>query len=213
MVRYPIAVTQDNALHNRKLIYEFSLLFFALPLLITIAPSGESKLLLIVAAVVYCFVRFQPLKGLRPVPARHITESLVRFLLLALLATLLVAMFLPEKFGQQPESDTYRWLIGLALYPLVSVWPQEFIFRRFLFLRYRRIFQSKTQLLLFSSLAFAWAHLFYLEPATLIFTFVAGWIFGVTYLKCRRLWPVILEHTLYGWWLLTIGLGDLVYYQ
>ena len=73
----------------------------------------------------------------------HLKSTLRLFLPWASLLALVVYFFKPELFLHWPMNQPWMWIATLLIYPLVSVIPQEIIFRTYFFHRYKRILPSK----------------------------------------------------------------------
>ena len=101
------------------------------------------------------------------------------------------------------------WLGFSLVYILVSVIPQELIYREFFIKRYSKLFPNKTVLLIVNALLFSFAHIWFKSWIVLGFTFVGGFMFFLTYQKSKSLFVVILEHSIYGIWLYSVGYGEL----
>jgi membrane protease YdiL (CAAX protease family) len=97
----------------------------------------------------------------------------------------------------------------MCLYPLLSVWPQEIIFRRFLFHRYERLFGN--QITSASAIMFSYAHIIFLTSLAVLLTLAGGLLFARSYAKTRSLKLTGLEHAIYGCLVFTIGLGQYFY--
>ena len=96
----------------------------------------------------------------------------------------------------------------MLTYPVLSVLPQNVVYRAFFFHRYRFLFADGWPMTLASALAFAFAHVVYRNGLALLFTFVGGLLFARTYRVTRSLWWSTLEHSLYGCFVFTIGWGE-----
>ena len=72
--------------------------------------------------------------------ARTTWRIVLRFLVCGAALTLVTDWLAPGLFLSLPRAHPVFWAAIMVLYPLLSVWPQEVIFRRFLFYRYVRIF-------------------------------------------------------------------------
>ncbi|AFU99078.1 CPBP family intramembrane glutamic endopeptidase [Simiduia agarivorans] len=107
-----------------------------------------------------------------------------------------------------PTQDTGSWLILLVAYPLLSVLPQELIFRTFFFHRYKKIIPSKKQRAWLSASVFAWAHIVYGNWVAVLLAFAGGVLFAFTYAKKRSTLACVVEHSLWGLWLFSFGLGE-----
>ncbi|HVD97710.1 MAG TPA: CPBP family intramembrane glutamic endopeptidase [Cytophagaceae bacterium] len=104
-----------------------------------------------------------------------------------------------------------RLLLMIIIYPFLSAFPQELIFREFFFFRYTTLFKNQKSLLVSNVLLFSFAHIFFYNWIILVFTLVAGSIFASTYLKTKSLLVVTLEHTVYGLMILFSGLAGYFY--
>ena len=62
-----------------------------------------------------------------------------------------------------------------------------------------------------SGAAFAYMHIVFKNPLALLLTFTGGLLFAMTYADTRSLMISAIEHTLYGNYLFTIGLGKYLY--
>lgn len=103
------------------------------------------------------------------------------------------------------------WIIVFVLYPLLSAWPQELIYRAFMFQRYRRLFTSDMAMIIASEAAFAFLHVLFRNWLAIGLTFIAGIVFAMDYHKTKALTPAFIEHALYGNLIFTIGLGYFFY--
>ena len=138
---------------------------------------------------------------------RRFGATMVFFFGLMLSSTLVFAILAPESLFQLPLHWPDTWLLLLLLYPLFSALPQEVIFRTFLFHRYKTILPRKRHRIWLSSTSFGFAHIIYGNWVAVILSTVAGYCFSKTYAVSRSTLLVALEHSLWGVWLFTLGLG------
>jgi len=139
---------------------------------------------------------------------RHLKDILLRFSVSAIgLAALVLALF-PERLFEFPRETPLRWATLLVVYPVISVYPQELLYRAFFARRYQSLFPRMELSLAASALVFAWLHLVFRNHFAIILTLVGGWFFAETYARTRSLRLVCLEHALYGNLIFTIGLGN-----
>ena len=89
--------------------------------------------------------------------------------------------------------------------------PQEALYRRFLLLRYQRLFGSGAGSVLTSAAAFGFAHIVYGNALAVGLSAAGGLLFAASYRRHRSLALVCLEHALYGCLVFTIGLGRFFY--
>ena len=195
----------------------------------------------------------------------------LRAAILAFAATAYVLTCEPDSAFSLLVNRPRLWLAVMILYPLLSVLPQEILFRvclmdilettptgrlrhvklhsigieckapNFLKNRQSRIFQKaagngkpvaipscnqiKSHLIatwyqawipiLGSTLLFGWAHIIYAGYAAMFSTCLAGLALGWNYHRnrCRpgAIWPLFLEHSLYGQIIFSTGLGHYFY--
>lgn len=123
-----------------------------------------------------------------------------------LLGLTLVLESTAEGAGALP-ADRATWLAGLALYPFLSAWPQELLYRVFFFHRYAKLLGSERALLGTNALAFGALHLVYPNLVAPLLSIPAGFFLALTYRRTKSMGPVWLEHTVYGFLLFSLGLG------
>jgi hypothetical protein len=123
----------------------------------------------------------------------------------------LVLLLRPEALLAVPRRSPGLWLAGLAIYPFLSAWPQEVVYRVFFVHRYGRLFGSEAGLLGANAVAFALLHAVYPNPVAPLLSLPAGLLLARTYRRTGTMGPVWLEHSLYGLLLFTLGLGGFFY--
>jgi hypothetical protein len=136
--------------------------------------------------------------------------TLLRFILLGAVFTFLSYIYHPEAFLHMVKNETQLFILLLLLYPLISVLPQELLYREFFFSRYHWKLSVQNQIML-NAILFMWAHMVFENSVALMLTFIAGVLFAHTYLKSRSFLLVCVEHTLYGYLLFVSGLGELFF--
>lgn len=107
---------------------------------------------------------------------------------------------------QNPE----LWIKILFIYSVFSVYPQELIYRTFYFQRYEVLFKNKRQLLFINAVVFSLAHLFFGNTLVIILTFLGGLLFAFTFQRTKSTLLVSIEHAIYGCWLFTVGMGEML---
>ena len=98
----------------------------------------------------------------------------------------------------------------VLIYTFLSVWPQEVIYRTFFIIRYADLFPSKGLLIFINAILFSLAHVFFRSTLVLVLTFLGGLLFAWTFLRFRSTILVSVEHALYGNWLFTVGMGQML---
>lgn len=104
------------------------------------------------------------------------------------------------------------WLAVITLYPLASAFLQEIVFRAFFTLRYRALFNHAYSFVIINATIFGWVHILFGNFIAVTFTFLGGVLFARTYLKTRSTLLCAVEHSLYGDFIFTIGLGKFFYH-
>ncbi|WP_152087534.1 CPBP family intramembrane glutamic endopeptidase [Pseudoalteromonas sp. A25] len=130
------------------------------------------------------------------------------FLAGALFSAMLYGLFNQENWFALPLNSTTQWLYLLIAYPILSVLPQELIFRSYFFHRYKRILPKKSVRIVLSAAVFALAHCVYDNWVAIALSFAGGLLFSYTYAHSRSLMVCVLEHSLWGLWIFTLGLGE-----
>ena len=136
---------------------------------------------------------------------------LLRGTLFFLLAVLYVLFTEPENLFRLPREKPLLWTAIVILYPWFSVLPQELIYRVYLFEVMRPLWKPLWLAVPASALLFGWVHIIYAGWFAVALSGIGGVILGWSYLRMREhngaIWPLILEHSLYGLILFTVGLG------
>ncbi len=200
-----------SILNRLRLGTEFLALYGGGPLLILMERRAGLLFGLIWIAALLAFVW---MRQDRPEPHQfpfEVRGILVRFAVLAPLVVLLAWCLWPDTFLSLPRQKPLFWLMIMGLYSLLSVWPQEVLYRAFLFRRYSVVFGSTERTVLASAVAFGFAHVIFLNWIAVVMTTLGGLIFARDYGRHRSLKLVCLEHSLYGCLIFTVGLGRFFY--
>ena len=123
----------------------------------------------------------------------------------------LTALWQPERLFQTPRHHPGLWLMIVTLYPVLSAYSQELMFRTLFFHRYGALFRRPTSRIAASALLFGWAHVVAHNVPAIILAAIAGFLFASTYERRRSTLLVGLEHALYGDFVFTVGLGNFFY--
>ena len=102
------------------------------------------------------------------------------------------------------------WVLILLFYSLFSVYPQELLYRTFFFKRYKTLFKNEYVFIFINALLFSLAHLFFKNTLVLLLTFIGGILFAFTFKKTKSTLLVSIEHSIYGCWLFTVGMGGML---
>jgi len=147
----------------------------------------------------------------RPALWREVCGIGARFAVLAPLIALVTWLAFPHLFLGLPRQHPVFWALIMVLYPLLSVWPQEMLYRSLLFHRLRALFPDERVLILVSAVAFGFAHVIFLNWIAIAMTAAGGFLFARDYARHRSLPLTCLEHSFYGCLIFTIGLGRFFY--
>lgn len=202
-------------LNQKFKIFEFIFLFILIPILffVKIIPIYLLHVVLWLISLYSLIVlkKYYKAKFFDKFKLDDLKYILWRFTLVASFVIFFTYMFFEEYFLIFINEKTKYFLLVMIFYPLLSVIPQEFIFRKFFFKRYSFTFSSN-YLLLINVFCFTWAHIFFNNYLALLVTLLGGYLFAQTYTKTNSFSLVCLEHILYGNLLFTIGLGDYLYH-
>ncbi|MCX8084595.1 MAG: CPBP family glutamic-type intramembrane protease [Calditerrivibrio sp.] len=136
---------------------------------------------------------------------------LIQVVLFAGLLYYFIAHFTPKYLFFFIRKDIFLWVNIILIYTFLAVYPQEIIYRALIFHRYAPLVKEEKGLIHLSAFAFAFGHVIYLNPFSVLLSLLGGYIFSFTYVRTRSLPLVYLEHLLYGLILYTIGFGNYFY--
>jgi membrane protease YdiL (CAAX protease family) len=123
-----------------------------------------------------------------------------------------VRIFAPDLLFSLVKQRPGLWAAIMLLYPLLSVYPQELLYRAFFFDRYRPLFGSGWAMLLASGLAFGFVHIIFGNSLAVVLCVVGGLLFSITYQQSGSLLLTCLDHAIFGNFIFTIGLGRFFYH-
>ncbi|MCH8567971.1 MAG: CPBP family intramembrane metalloprotease [Balneolales bacterium] len=208
-------VPKVRVLLNSKpyLCFELVAIFAGLPLLFFfgLVPLPELLTLVIITAVLsiwlFGFGRANKYHFRLPVRKQTLRHILIRFVFAATVLTGIILLLEPQYFLSLVLENPLRWTLIILLYPILSVLPQEIIYRVFFFKRYGTLFTNKYLMIHVNALAFGFLHIIYGNFTAVFLTYATGYVFARTYHFTRSFWAVCIEHTIYGIFLFTIGMG------
>lgn len=201
------------------LIVEFLILFVALPLAYRFSPVRVPALPVLWVAATYAW--WQLLRN------PHFNRAFLwnpgalsgqwKGILLIFVAAAFAIWLGVHHFAPRLEWAFLRrspafWAVVMALYPVLSVYPQALLYRAFFFERYAALFPGRWPLVLASAFAFAFMHLIFRNWLAVALTFAGGMLFAARYAETRSLFTSSFEHALYGCWIFTVGLGQYFYH-
>ena len=134
----------------------------------------------------------------------------LKFAILVLVSVILMYIYNREDLFIVIKEDLSLWISITFFYSIFSVYPQEFIYRTFFFHRYQFLFKNKLTFVIINACLFSFAHIIFMNGFVLILTLVGGFAFAFTYTKSKSLLFVSVEHALYGSWIFTLGMGEML---
>lgn len=130
----------------------------------------------------------------------------------ALFSILIVQALIPQQFLSMPTYRPGLWLMIMLLYPILSAFPQEIIFRSLFFERYGALFPNANVAIVMNGVVFALGHLFFFNWVTILMTGIGGAIMGWAYLRNRTIGLPLVLHGVAGQIIFTVGLGIYFYH-
>ena len=207
-------------LYNSKAfkILEISIFYILIPFLVENKVFGEGQLnkvvpLMTIFLIFLALLLHDPsfenkrLIKLRPYNWKG---AAIRFLIIGLFATAYTRIFHPDLPFHFLQEKPQNFLLFLILYPLISVIPQEIIYRVYFFHRYEGLFRNGKALAALNVALFAFLHFIYDNYIAVAGAAIVGAIFVLNYLRTRSLINVAIEHYAYGVLTFVIGLGKYV---
>ena len=213
----PVTGVQQSTSLERTLLLllEFSLIFVAFPLAIYfhLVPNNPILFLVLIALAAFLVLRrddsfdrsMLTYDGETPPLLKHV---LLRDAVLLAVLGLGVWLFAPELLFSLIKRAPGLWVAIMVLYPVLSVYPQEFLFRTFFFHRYRPVFGDGSGIVVASGLVFSFVHIIFHNWLAVALTLVGGLLFSWTYRRSSSLLLTCIDHALFGNFLFTIGLGQ-----
>ena len=193
---------------------ELIILFIVIPVLYLFDAIPVHKVIPLIALLVYCsgvLLIKKPVNANRFSIKANWKIILVMFIAISVTVYLFIYLLYVSEglFADLPENRKLLYMI--LMYPLLSAFPQEVIFREFFFFRYGAIFRNPVWMLVVNMLLFSFAHIYFASSIVTTFTLAAGAIFAITYMQTRSLLVVSIQHSLYGLMILSSGLGEYFY--
>jgi membrane protease YdiL (CAAX protease family) len=198
---------------------EFLSLFIGVPLLIfyRVLPNLPIPYLLVGAFAAFFVLRQDPsfdssrlhsVRGIAP----NLPVLLLRDVVFLVLLGLAVRFFAPQLLFSLVRHAPGFWALVMVLYPLVSVYPQELLYRAFFFHRYQPLFGPGWTLLFANACAFGFVHIIFGNWPAVGLCVVGGLLFASTYQNSGSLLLACIDHALFGNFIFTIGLGHFFYH-
>jgi uncharacterized protein len=191
---------------------ELSLLFLGVPLALRLGHLHLPKILVLLVFTAGCFAALWwdgTFQRRELGSARQVRRDAPGIALRALAAAGVVAgvvLLRGQLLFELPRHRPLVWALVLCLYPFLSAWPQELVYRTFFFHRYGRLLGRRGTVLA-SAVAFSVLHLVFRDRIAPLLALPAGLVLALRYDRTRSLAAVWVEHALYGTAVFTLGLG------
>ena len=195
---------------------ELFFLFVVLPASLSINYPIWIKILVVLSSFIYVLYLLKKEYDFGfKIPSKHSAivfrnRILVNFSIILILTVVLVYFSNPDMLFSVVLKKPALWAVILLVYTLFSVLPQELIYRTFFFHRYKLLFKNKSIFIFLNATLFSLAHVFFRNTLVLILTFLGGLLFAFTYHKSKSTLLVSIEHAIYGNWLFTVGMGEML---
>lgn len=211
------AITRPEKHRRLRLILEIGAIFLLAPLLMRYAIfTWHIPLFIVLQPVLIGFIAyllwdrtFELRRELSVGISRAALLSILGlFTVVAAVITLWVKLEIEHRFMALPQNAPRLWLTIMIFYPLLSVIPQELVYRTFFFHRYGPLFADARWLaILVNGCLFGFAHVIFDSYVSILLTTFLGWLVAWRYDVTKSFWSVWLEHSLYGCLVFTVGLG------
>ena len=195
---------------------ELFLVFVLAPISVVLDISIRAKMAIVAIGFLYILVVILGVERIKIHVKRHIEWkrfwklTLIKFIGIVVITALYILVFQPESLFNPIVKDYRVWLLFCCVYTFLSVYPQELIYRTFFFQRYQSLFKNENLFILVNAALFSLAHLFFKNTLVMVLTFVGGILFALTFTKTKSTLLVSIEHALYGCWLFSVGMGEML---
>mgnify|MGYP001303685949 CR=1 FL=1 len=203
---------------KKRLLVEFIIIYILLPsaIIFTNTIILKSKIIVFSSLFLVFFISIYLLKSTPNFSFKNLKKKvdwnfcLIFSLIFMVSGFLYTTIFDSELLFSLPRDFFFIWLLVLIVYPILSVVPQEIIFRVLFFERYACLFKNLSLCLIFNSLIFAYIHLVFENFHAFFITVITSPIFAYAYLK-KSFKTCLLIHTIGGQLVFTYGLGKYFY--
>jgi membrane protease YdiL (CAAX protease family) len=198
-----------------RLAAEFAALFLVAPVVMALAmpPAAMFPALFALTAVAIGLLAATPGFTWRSLAAGRLRggEALVFAAGVAAVSAAAVALTAPGQGFGLVRADPALLAAVLVIYPLLSVLPQELVYRVLYFRRYGAILPAGTVGIVLNAAVFALAHLFFWDWIVAVMTFAGGLVFAWAYVRQGSFPQAVLLHSVAGSIVFVSGLGNFFY--
>ena len=195
---------------------EFFIIFIIVPVSFAIDYPVWIKMIIGVMGFLYILFVLLRVQKNKFKMAKHLNwksffkRTLIQLVIIAIITTAYVWFVDPSSLYTVVLNKPLLWVMILFFYSVFSVYPQELIYRTFFFQRYKSLFKNEMLFIFINAALFSLAHIFFRNGLVMIMTFFGGILFGLTFRKTKSTLLVTIEHAIYGCWLFTVGMGEML---
>jgi membrane protease YdiL (CAAX protease family) len=195
---------------------EFFIIFIIVPVSFAIDYPVWIKMIIGVMGFLYILFVLLRVQKNKFKMAKHLNwksffkRTLIQLVIIAIITTAYVWFVDPSSLYTVVLNKPLLWVMILFFYSVFSVYPQELIYRTFFFQRYKSLFKNEMLFIFINATLFSLAHIFFRNGLVMIMTFFGGILFGLTFRKTKSTLLVTIEHAIYGCWLFTVGMGEML---
>ena len=201
---------------NRYKFLELLLIFILIPISFAFNYSSILKLIIGVLGFSYITYLLFKVEKIKLKIKKNINwksfwiSTVIKFLIIAIITMFFVWFTDKGNLFTVALNKPKLWVLILLFYSIFSVYPQELIYRTFFFKRYQSIFKNEKVFIIINAILFSMAHLLFKNTLVLILTFIGGILFAITFKNTKSTLLVSIEHSIYGCWLFTVGMGSML---
>ena len=144
---------------------------------------------------------------------RYITQNLNRFFILPAIILNLCAFYILRRTRMNRSSSIAFYMQILALCD-IAFFSLRVIFEELSSLSTNKHILTtglcRFLFLMVNAAVFSLAHIFFKNTLVMLLTFVGGLLFALTFKKTKSTLLVTIEHAIYGCWLFTVGMGEML---
>ncbi|MEM9680279.1 MAG: CPBP family glutamic-type intramembrane protease [Bacteroidota bacterium] len=137
-------------------------------------------------------------------------QTLIKLIGIAAITTIYMFIVDKDNLFIVLRTKPMLWTVILFIYSFFSVYPQELIYRTFFFQRYQSLFKNEWLFIIVNAALFSLAHIFFRNTLVMFLTFIGGILFALTFKTTKSTILVSIEHAIYGSWLFTVGMGNML---
>jgi len=195
---------------------EFFIVFILIPISFVLSFQLWVKLAIGISGFIYVIYVLLKVENNKFKIRQHINwtqfwqRTTIKFLATAMITVGYMYILDYDNLFVVVKSNPMLWVAILFVYSVFSVYPQELVYRTFFFQRYESLFRSNTLFIIVNAALFSLAHILFKNTLVMILTFIGGVLFALTFKKTKSTLLVSIEHAIYGCWLFTVGMGEML---